>query len=490
MFARSSHTLLLALPLLSCVAAGSIVRVPRSPAKTNNSIVQLFEWPWDSVASECTSFLGPLGMDSLKKLYNFSSVTGDQWWTDYQPVSYILTSKRGNREQFASMVSTCSDAGVGIIVDVVLNHMTAGKGTGFAGSSYSKYNYPAVPYTASQFHYCAGAVAADISDYNNITNVRFCELDSLSDLAQGQPEVQASIAGYLKDLMSLGVTGFRVDASKHMEPEDLATIFSTVGGSPYYTQEVPRGGASTPAQYTSNGDVIEFGATAYAMNSFLGNSGATVSNMVTPDPMGPSWDLLDSNKANYIMANQDTERGTTSLNSNSPNNAYTLSAIFMLGFNYGTPTVYSGYDFTNFDIGAPQDSAGNTNKVTCFSNGFRCEHRWTAIANMNLFHNAVGTAKLTNVFVGTPQQVAFGRGSVGFLVINNDANTWSETWKTSLPAGTYCDVIHDTDSDPKTCSGTTYDVSSDGTFTASVSAYDALALYSGSSFYFLGSQRL
>jgi hypothetical protein len=80
--------------------------------------------------------------------------------------------------------------------------------------------------------------------------------------------------------------------------------------------------------------------------------------------MGTAWDLVDSGVGNYIMANQDTvstkpafaihsylisisqERTTTnptSLNYTSPNNSYTLAAIFMLGFNYGTPTVYSGY---------------------------------------------------------------------------------------------------------------------------------------------------
>ncbi|KAJ7465268.1 glycoside hydrolase superfamily [Mycena latifolia] len=475
MFSLSSHTLFLA--ILSCAAAGGIVRVPRSPPKASNTIVQLFEWPWDSVASECTSFLGSSGYGYAQVSPASEHITGDQWWTDYQPVSYILTSKRGTRDQFANMVSTCQTAGVGIIVDVVTNHMTAGEGTGFAGSTYSKYNYPAVPYTESQFHYCAGAVAAGITDYDNITDVRFCELSGLSDLAQEQPAVQASIAAYLKDLVSLGVSGFRVDAAKHMEPADLATIFSSLDASPYFTQEVPTGGASAPSQYVSNGDVIEFGATQYVMSAFLGTSGS-VSNLVTPVPMGTAWDLIDSSVANYIMANQDTERGTTSLNSNSPNNVYTLSAIFMLGFNYGTPTVYSGYNFSNFDVGAPQDSAGNTNAVTCFADGFRCEHRWTAIANMNLFHNAVGSADLTNVFVGTSQQVAFGRGSTGFLVINNDASTWSETFTTSLPAGTYCDIIHDTDTDPTTCSGTTYDVSSDGTFMASVNAFDALALYS------------
>ncbi|KAJ7808881.1 alpha-amylase [Mycena olivaceomarginata] len=488
MIARFTHSLLVSIPFLSCIAAGSIARIGRSPQKANNAIVQLFEWPWDSVASECTDFLGPAGYGFAQVSPASEHIQGDQWWTDYQVVSYILSSKRGNRTQFENMVSTCSNAGVGIIVDVVTNHMTGAEeaGTGFAGSQYSKYNYPAVPYTESQFHYCAGTVAADVTDYNNVTNVRYCELVGLSDLAQEQPDVQNSIVAYLNDLLSLGVAGFRVDAAKHMEPTVLSTIFSKLNGSPYITQEVPSGGASDPSQYVSNGDVIAFGATAYAMNSFAGTANATVSNMVTPVPMGTAWDLVDSGVGNYIMANQDTERTTTnptSLNSTSPNNSYTLAAIFMLGFNYGTPTVYSGYNFSgNFDVGAPQDSEGYTNSVTCFANGFRCEHRWIAIANMVQFHNAVGSADLTNVLVGdTAQQVAFGRGSSGFLVINNDATTWTATFTTSLPSGTYCDIIHDTNADPTTCSGTTYDVSSTGTFTASIGQYDALALYSTSS---------
>jgi hypothetical protein len=33
------------------------------------------------------------------------------------------------------------------------------------------------------------------------------------------------------------------------------------------------------------------------------------------------------------------------------------------------------------------------------------EQEWVAIANMVLYHNAVGSAALTTVFVGTEQQV-------------------------------------------------------------------------------------
>lgn len=77
---------------------------------------------------------------------------------------------------------------------------------------------------------------------------------------------------------------------------------------------------------------------------------------------------------------------------------------------------------------------------------------------MVAFHNAVGGAALTNIVAGTSQQVgacgplfplptsltqsaAFGRGAAGFLIINNAASTWTKTWTTSLPAGTYCDIM-------------------------------------------------
>ena len=42
-------------------------------------------------------------------------IQGDQWWTDYQAVSYTLTSKHGNRDQFANMINTCHNAGVKVI---------------------------------------------------------------------------------------------------------------------------------------------------------------------------------------------------------------------------------------------------------------------------------------------------------------------------------------------------------------------------------------
>ena len=47
---------------------------------------------------------------------------------------------------------------------------------------------------------------------------------NLSDLRTESDHVRTKIAGYLNDLISLGVDGFRVDAAKHMNVNDVAAI--------------------------------------------------------------------------------------------------------------------------------------------------------------------------------------------------------------------------------------------------------------------------
>ncbi|KAJ7891234.1 alpha-amylase, partial [Mycena olivaceomarginata] len=447
----------------------------------------LFEWPWDSVASECTTFLGPAGFGYVQVSPANEHITGGQWWTDYQPVSYNLTSKRGSRAQFASMVSKCNAAGVGVIVDVVLNHMTAGSGVGIGGSTYTKYSYPAVPYTPSNFHYCNGNSAAQISNYGDAYNplTVFPQLVGLSDLAQEQEAVRKIMAAFLNDLLSLGVAGFRIDAAKHMDPAQINNILGLLT-APVLQHKVIYGAneAVQPSQYEgSPGDIMEFRATSSLQTYFSSGQWAPHGASSTPVSQTSSWRI----KTPYVpllfyicVLNPCLqERGGTSLTSKAANNAYQLSGIFILGFNYGTPTVFSGYDYSSSDQGAPQDARGLTNAVTCNSNGWRCEHRWIGIANMVAFHNAVGGAALTNIVAGTSQQVAFGRGAAGFLIINNAASTWTKTWTTSLPAGTYCDIIHSNNTNPATCNGPLYVVSATGMLTASVARYDALAIFTG-----------
>lgn len=147
-------------------------------------------------------------------------ITGDSWWTDYQKVSNQLISKRGSRDEFASMVSTCNNAGVGVLVDAIWNHMAGSdSGTGVAGTceyaasfrceymidiivvrvAWTHYNYPGY-YSSYDFHYCGtegNAICRSLFhgsnvlasnqclpcsvDWSNKTQIQFCQLENLAE---------------------------------------------------------------------------------------------------------------------------------------------------------------------------------------------------------------------------------------------------------------------------------------------------------------------
>ena len=48
----------------------------------------------------------------------------------------------------------------------------------------------------------------------------------MPDLAVGNEYVRNKIAEYMNRLIDIGVAGFRIDAAKHMWPEDLRVILS------------------------------------------------------------------------------------------------------------------------------------------------------------------------------------------------------------------------------------------------------------------------
>ncbi|KAA1110706.1 hypothetical protein PGT21_030091 [Puccinia graminis f. sp. tritici] len=131
------------------VASCTRKRLDDDPPSTDRVTVQLFQWRYSDVGDECEAFLGPNGYRYVQVSPPHEHIEGPQWWTDYQPVSYRIGSKRGSEAEFDRMVQRCGGAGVGVIVDVVLNHMSAGSTTeyrrGSSGSSYRKYEYPDTP---------------------------------------------------------------------------------------------------------------------------------------------------------------------------------------------------------------------------------------------------------------------------------------------------------------------------------------------------------
>ncbi|KAG8736521.1 hypothetical protein FRC10_009220 [Ceratobasidium sp. 414] len=367
------------------------------------------------------------------------------------------------------MISTCKAAGVGVIADTIFNHMTGlDSGTGVAGSTFTHYVYPGI-YQNQDFHHCGLEPNDDIVNYTNRLEVQTCELSNLADLATDTEYVRGRLATYANDLISLGVVGLRLDAAKRNN------ILSRLSTTVYITQEARRcviygaGEPITPAEYTGNGDVQEFRYTSAVQSAF---SSGGISSLNGLENNG--W--VSGSSANVFVANHDTERNGASLNYNSPSNTYTLAMVFSLSYPYGTPSILSSYSFSSSDDGSPNSGAG-TCSGSGGANGWLCQHRWAAVAGMVPWFNAVTGTALTNWQSGSNQQIAFGRGAIGFVVINNADSAWSTTFTTSLPNGSYCDVVAGSASSGS-CTGASYTVSS-GSFSATVAARAAIAIYTG-----------
>ena len=463
------------LAVTALVTGAAVSTAPPAAAATpaaKSVTAVLFQWSWNSVARECTNKLGPAGYGYVQVSPPQEHVQGSQWWTSYQPVSYRIESKLGNRTQFAAMVTTCRNAGVEVIADTVINHMSGqpGGGVGFAGSSFQYYSYPGV-YSDPDFSSCR----RNIANYGERWEVQNCNLVALADLKTGSDYVRGRIAAYMNDLISLGVRGFRLDAAKHMPAADIANITSRLSNRSVYIVQETIGAAGEPVtdtEYTGNGDVHEFDYARQLKRVFTG--GDRLANLRS---FGESWGFLANDRASVFVDNHDTERNGETLNQ-TYGATYTLANVFMLAWPYGSPSVHSGYSFTSNDAGAPQNANGTVQDATCYSNGWRCQHDWREIRNMVGFRNAAATGAVTQWWDNGNNQIAFGRGSSAYVAINKEGSALNRTFTTSLPAGTYCNVITgEFNASTKACSGPTVTVSSTGTFTASVPASSALAIH-------------
>ncbi|EAY23285.1 Alpha amylase, catalytic domain containing protein [Trichomonas vaginalis G3] len=232
------------------------------------AIVEMFGWPDDDIAQECqfladAGYLGVKVFPHQEQVMSYQPFNGEMnpWYFMYQPVSYRLQGRMGTRDQLRNMINKCRAVGVRVYADAVVNHMSGngndlsshrnpgagctkwGNKTSSAYENGSPYytpaytyeinpntgrgtnvlEFPAVPYGPEDFH-CDKALGS-WSD-PNILNSGW--LTGLSDLDTSKDYVRQRIADFMIDLISIGFSGYRIDAAKHIRPEDLAAIFGKV----------------------------------------------------------------------------------------------------------------------------------------------------------------------------------------------------------------------------------------------------------------------
>ncbi len=492
----------------SVLAAAALVLVGPAPAaallpdssaraavslNAGDVTANLWEWNWPSVAAACTDHLGPAGYGAVQVAPPAESVslasTSDgahPWWEVYQPVSYGLTSRLGTRAQFASMVAACHEAGVRVYVDAVINHMAGHNNTlntTYGGSTFDPagFSYPAVPYGYGDFHHAGDGYCNDddaaIDDWNNTSEVQNCELVSLSDLKTQSSYVRGKIAGYLNDLLGLGVDGFRIDAAKHIAQSDFAAIKGMLrtttaeGKAPYIAQEVVPGASTAelkPSAFTGNGDVLGF---SYAQGLKTQFQNGTLSNLSGI----PSWSLdADGAHTFAMITNHDTERDGSTLSYKNGAD-YVLANYFMLAYPYGRPSVFDGFTWSSAGQSPPAGSGGLVTDANC-SAGWQCVTQSTGMKGMVGWHNATASATTVSDFTATASGViGFHRGSKGWIGLNDSSSASTATYRTGLSDGVYCDVITG-GLGASGCAGTSVSVSG-GNATVTIPAHGAVAIH-------------
>jgi alpha-amylase len=236
------------------------------------AIVEMFGWPDKDVEKECT-FLAKSGYLGVKLYPHQEQVMSSEpfqnlmnpWYFMYQPVSYRLQGRMGTRNDLRNLITTCRKLGVRVYADAVINHFTGGgndmaqhrredgttcttwpnKSSSLASKwggdedesspYYTQDNvyetspttnlppsqeFPAAAIGPLDFH-CERVLNA----WNDPLQLNAGWLTGLTDLNTELDHVQERIASYLTDLLSIGLSGFRVDAAKHMKPDDLVSIF-------------------------------------------------------------------------------------------------------------------------------------------------------------------------------------------------------------------------------------------------------------------------
>jgi len=493
---RNTMQPILLISLATFLAIGLIdaTKDPNS-APNRHTAIHLFEWKWTDIAAECERFLGPYGYAAVQVSppNDHALINGRPWWQRYQPVSYRLTSRSGTEAEFVDMVNRCNNAGVRIYVDAVINHMAAGGNQGSAGGSYNAgaKSFPDVPFGSGDFgdSLCKSG-SGNIENYNDPDQVRNCKLVGLPDLWLGKDYVTDKIVEYLNRLIDIGVAGFRVDAAKHMWPNDLNKIInrlknlrSNIYGEnkrPFvYFEVIDLGGEPIKnTDYTWMARVSEFRYGKFLSEVFRKQNGQKlryVSNF------GAGWGMIPDGDAQIMIDNHDNQRGHGAggdILTFFDARLYKMATAFMLAWPYGFPVIMSSYNFNrnNDAQGPPSDGNGNTNNVVINSDmscggGWICEHRWRQIYNMARFRNAAAFQTVQNWWDNGNNQIAFSRGNKGFLVINNDDYDLNQSLQTGLPAGSYCDVISGNVENGR-CTGKTITVGGDGKAQFSISNRD------------------
>jgi alpha-amylase len=315
------------------------------------------------------------------------------------------------------------------------------EGHGILGSVFTHYQYDNL-YSYNDFHHCNRNGNDDIKNFSDLYELQNCELVNLADLKTESTNVQNKIAEFLNKLISFGVKGFRVDAAKHIPAKDIKAITDKLNKDVYIVQELitSSGDPINVSDYTSVGDISAYAYPFIVGQAFKNNDFSLLARMETYLP--------NSMDSVVFIDNHDLQRSidrSMLISAQYENEKFDLAQVFMLTYPFGYPQLYSSYKFQNYDDGPPVGSNLMTlpmldSSAECIA-PFMCEHKRKYVnALVNFRNKSDKSFFVTNWWTNGRDQLAFSRGNLGFVLINNSTELINRVFQTGLKEGYYCNL--------------------------------------------------
>ncbi|WP_354625355.1 carbohydrate-binding module family 20 domain-containing protein [Psychromonas sp. MME2] len=233
-----------------------------------DAILHAFDWKYADVEAKAAE-IAAIG---YKKVLVSPPIKSDsnnsQWWARYQPQDLrVIDNFLGNKQSFQAMVNALKAQGVETYADIVINHTAneRGNSTYFPGDAttndyINNSGYWEAQklfgdlsnglYSPSDFH--AEFCISNWTDVWESTNGRICGGGGDRGLPDLDPNnyIREMQRNYLQALKDMGVTGFRIDAAKHMTAWHMNEVFTdSIKQGMYLFGEIITGGGSGNADY-------------------------------------------------------------------------------------------------------------------------------------------------------------------------------------------------------------------------------------------------
>jgi alpha-amylase len=389
-------------------------------------ILHAFNWPYATVQARAAE-IKSLGYASVLVAPPLKS-EGTAWWARYQPQDYrVIDHPLGNTDSFRAMSNALRAQGVKVYADIVLNHM--------ANEAWkrSDLNYPGQQilnlYASnatywnrqrlfgdlrynflSQWDFGPAQCIRDYTDVWQVQNWRLCGGPGDAGLPDLVPNtwVVSQQQAYLQALKGLGVTGFRIDAAKHMSTSQInAVLTPAIRSGVHVFGEIITGGGAGELEYdrflqpyldgTDHG-AYDFPLFAQIRAAFA--YGGSMNRLVNPAAYGQA--LPGSRAITFTITHDIPNNAGFRYQIMDPTDEQ-LAYAYVLGRDGGVPLLYSDHN-----------ESGDNRWVNAY--------RRSDLVQMIRFHNA-NQGNDMQVLSYSDCHILFRRGSRGIVGINKCGST-------------------------------------------------------------------